>query len=193
MDLPLVHSLIFAKHFYYACIRPPSLRCSFLGCFVVSLGAVLRFIEIRIMKFHVTKSINYSVILPFCTLDEIIKRLYTHKYWPRFPGFFLSIGRGSLDFFLFIDWKIGTYRVIHLKCPKRQALRRVKDAFIPPTKFAMWLGRHREIHGIFFSSIGSVLNEIRNIKDEKCFWQFLNTFSLWKNIWNLTEMLNCYW
>ncbi len=29
------------------------------------------------------------------------------------------------------------YRVIYLKCPKRQALRRVKDAFNPPTKFAM--------------------------------------------------------
>ncbi len=43
-----------------------------------------------------------------------------------------------------------TYRVIHLKCPKRQALRLVKDAFNPPTKFAMWLGRHREIHGFFF-------------------------------------------
>ncbi len=42
------------------------------------------------------------------------------------------------------------YRVIHLKCPKRQVLRRVKDAFNPPTKFIMWLGRHREIHGYFF-------------------------------------------
>ncbi len=30
-----------------------------------------------------------------------------------------------------------TYRVIHLKCPKHQALRCVKDAFNPPTKFAM--------------------------------------------------------
>ncbi len=29
------------------------------------------------------------------------------------------------------------YRVIHLKCPKHQALRRVKDVFNPPTKFAM--------------------------------------------------------
>ncbi len=29
------------------------------------------------------------------------------------------------------------YRVIHLKCSKRQALRRVKDAFNPPTKCAM--------------------------------------------------------
>ncbi len=29
------------------------------------------------------------------------------------------------------------YRVIHLKCPKRQALRRVEDAFNPPSKFAM--------------------------------------------------------
>ncbi len=29
------------------------------------------------------------------------------------------------------------YRVIHLKCPKRQALRRVKDALNPPTIFAM--------------------------------------------------------
>ncbi len=30
-----------------------------------------------------------------------------------------------------------SYRVIHLKFPKRQALCRVKDAFNPPTKFAM--------------------------------------------------------
>ncbi len=64
---------------------------------------------------------------------------------------------------------MNIYRVIHLKCPKRQALRRVRDAFNPPIKFAMWLGRHREIHGYFFSSIGSVLNEIRNIKDKKWF------------------------
>ncbi len=42
------------------------------------------------------------------------------------------------------------YRVIHLKCPKRQALCRVKDAFNPPTKFTMWLGKHQEIHGYFF-------------------------------------------
>ncbi len=33
--------------------------------------------------------------------------------------------------------KCSTYRVIHLKCPKRQALRRVKDAFNPPIKFTM--------------------------------------------------------
>ncbi len=45
----------------------------------------------------------------------------------------------------------NTYRVIHLKCPKRQALRRVKDAFNPPIKFAMWLGKHREIHGYFLA------------------------------------------
>ncbi len=38
---------------------------------------------------------------------------------------------------------------------------------VAPPKFAMSLGRHREIHGYFFSSIGSVLNEICNIKDEK--------------------------
>ncbi len=69
------------------------------------------------------------------------------------------------------------YRVIHLKCPKRQAFCRVKDSFNPPTKFAMWLGRHREIHGYFFSSISSVLDEIHNIKDEKWFWQYLNAFS----------------
>ncbi len=87
----------------------------------------------------------------------------------------------------------GKYRVIHLKCLKRQALRRVKDAFNPPTKFTMWLGRHREIHGYFFSSTGSVLNEIRNIKDEKWFGQYVSAFSFWKNIWNLTEMLSCYW
>ncbi len=88
---------------------------------------------------------------------------------------------------------IYIHRVIHLKCPKYQELRRIKDAFNPPTKFAMWLCRHQEIHGNFFSSIASVLNEMRNIKDEKWFWQYLNVFSLWKNIRNLTEMLNCYW
>ncbi len=62
-----------------------------------------------------------------------------------------------------------TYRVIHLKCPKCQELRRVKDAFNPPTKFAMWPGRQPEIHGYFFSSIGSVLKEIRNIKTKNGF------------------------
>ncbi len=38
-----------------------------------------------------------------------------------------------------LSWipQIYILQVIHLKCPKRQALRRVKDAFNPPTKFAM--------------------------------------------------------
>ncbi len=91
-----------------------------------------------------------------------------------FPTYFQSFS---------ITSKVGPfYRVIHLKCPKCQALRRVKDAFNPPTKFAMSLGRHREIHGYFFSAIGSVLNEICKIKDEKWFSQYLNAFSLWKNI-----------
>ncbi len=101
---------------------------------------------------------------------KIFHLIYFKKIWTNYDKYFEEI---FTNFEKKIVWKRkeGLYRVIHLKCPKRQAFRRVKDAFNPPTKFAMWLVRHREIHGYFFSLIGSVLNEIRNIKDEKWFWQ----------------------
>ncbi len=124
----------------------------------------------------------------------------TNEPWTRFLINQLTIsrikkwGRGiSLTILRKIVYIVTVIQGDPFKMSQMSGVAPCKRRFNPLTKFAMCLCRHREIHGYFFSSIGSVLNKIRYIKDEKWFWQYLNAFSLWKNIWNLTEMLNCYW